>query len=358
MSADHPFVYQPLQNRSWVGRITGVHPKGNAVTAISNLLARARSIEEVSADQVLEAATANGIQDLSRFEHELRELFEQHLRHCLSDHILTSEEVSTLAHLRRILGLSDVVLVGVFSRAAAMVVADGKISQQERDWLREVQARLSLSDAEAHRELQAAAQRVYQNFLDSIIADGQLSPIEDSELERLAQGLGAQIVLDQRTQEHLQTFRLLWAIENAQLPAVDVDINLQRAEIAHWYGNAVRFEHRKTIRRIGYAGPALNIRLMRGVYWRAASYKPAVSVTESLDPVESGRLYLTNKRLFDVGERRTTSIRLQGILGFVPYTDGMEVQKSSGKNQIWGRIERAAILHRILARVVQESGDG
>jgi hypothetical protein len=52
--------------------------------------------------------------------------------------------------------------------------------------------------------------------------------------------------------------------------------------------------------------------------------------------VDHGILYVTNKRLIFTGSRRAnTTIRLTSVLAITPYSDGVEIQKTTGRNQIF-----------------------
>ena len=56
-------------------------------------------------------------------------------------------------------------------------------------------------------------------------------------------------------------------------------------------------------------------------------------ITEDvLAHIDTGTMYLTNKRLILMGSRKNSTIRLNRILDFTPYRNGVDIQKDSGKS--------------------------
>jgi hypothetical protein len=70
--------------------------------------------------------------------------------------------------------------------------------------------------------------------------------------------------------------------------------------------------------------------------------------------LDNGYLYLTNKRLLFIGNKKNSTIRLNRILSFTPYTNGLEIVKESGRNPFFlidGDIDLFAM---ILSRVLKD----
>lgn len=74
---------------------------------------------------------------------------------------------------------------------------------------------------------------------------------------------------------------------------------------------------------------------MKGVYYRVGSTRTARVTREVLRHIDTGTLYVTNKRLIFDGTRKNSVIRLPNILSVIPYSDGVEVEKTSGRNPIF-----------------------
>ncbi len=70
--------------------------------------------------------------------------------------------------------------------------------------------------------------------------------------------------------------------------------------------------------------------------------------------LDSGTLYITNNRLLFDGQKKNTVINLSKILSFTLFSDGLKVEKDSGRDQYFlgaGDLELvAAVLDALLSR--------
>jgi hypothetical protein len=133
----------------------------------------------------------------------------------------------------------------------------------------------------------------------------------------------------------LDRFRLLWRIENGELPQLTPPIRLQRSEHCHATIPAVHDELRTRTRAIRYAGPAVRVRIVKGVYYRAGSAAIDRVTDEVMHEIDRGTLYATSKRLILDGSRKTTSIPYSKINNVTRYDDGIVVEKDNGKDQVF-----------------------
>ncbi|HET7024378.1 MAG TPA: hypothetical protein VFI39_04165 [Gemmatimonadales bacterium] len=278
----------------------------------------------------------------------------------LSDDVLSDQEVSYLFDLRHafnlgeddILALERSVIHPRFNKAIEDVIHDRTVTTGERTLLAQLGSSLRLSPAIQTDLFRKAATELLQETLDASIADHRLSPTEDADLKALAANLGISMQYDQATKAELARFALLWRIENGDLPEVSVDLNWQKGETCHFAAPVRWLEFRKTTRTVGYAGQGVSIRIARGLYYRVGRSTPQRVTEQGLAEIDKGTLYLTNKRLFFDGQGKNTSIRLQNIIAFEVYSDGIAIEKGSGRTphlMIDGDVELAAtILGRLL----------
>src|SRR5690606_40389673 len=94
---------------------------------------------------------------------------------------------------------------------------------------------------------------------------------------------------------------------------------------------------RTETRTIRYGGPTARIRIAKGIYWRTGSMNVQRVTEEVLKPIDTGQLYITNKRVIFLGRNRNTNVRLNRILDFTIYTDGIELVKDAGRNPVLDR---------------------
>ena len=146
---------------------------------------------------------------------------------------------------------------------------------------------------------------------------------------------------------------LFAAVENGDIPIVDVPIQLQRGEVCHFVTPASWHEFRKSTRTVGYYSQGVSLRIARGVYYRVGASRPQRVTTEGLTEIDAGTLYLTSKRVLFDGATKNSSIRLSNLIGYEVYSDGLKLEKGSGRSPYLlfeGDAELAAvILGRLLA---------
>jgi hypothetical protein len=185
-----------------------------------------------------------------------------------------------------------------------------------------------------------------QGRWSDVTRDRRVSDDEVKSLEDRAQNLGATLKLDNSANMQMDRFRLFWRMENGIYPEVEASINLQRGERCHFSSDAKWYEKRTVTKAVRYGGPAISVKIVKGLYYRAGSYQVQRVTQEETRQVSSGTLYITDKRIVFHGQPKNGSIRFNNIISFVPYADGIEIEKTSGRNPIFtfGDGEFASVL--------------
>jgi hypothetical protein len=80
---------------------------------------------------------------------------------------------------------------------------------------------------------------------------------------------------------------------------------------------------------VSYAGVTGSFRIVKGVRFRVGNIAPVRHARDALTHLDSGMLYITNKRLILMGTTRNITVRLSNVLSFEVYADGIEIQKAS-----------------------------
>lgn len=309
----------------------------DARRAITNRLAKLPLASvgpgEISTDLQLYAVRGKQVRDV------LLSIWREAVEHFLSDERISNEEATYLADLRRVLGLSDSELRTVEEQLVHTrlkihvdaAVSDGYVSPKEIERLDALAAALRLPDATAQRILDASRKGIVESRVAAATSDQRLSPDELADIHALARGLGVNLAFDDNTKRTFDRLSLLWRVENGDLPTVPVPVNLQRTEICHAVASARWLETRTRTERINYAGPVASIRICKGLRYRVGSVQVQRITREELTHIDDGTVYITNKRLIFDGLKKNTTIRLSGILSFTPYSDGVVVEKASGR---------------------------
>jgi hypothetical protein len=228
------------------------------------------------------------------------------------------------------------------------------LTEAERQELDRVQANLRLPDEIANPVYADCAQNAYRVFFDAGVSDGKLSPEEETELKRVASSLGLTIQYDEQTDRVLQELRSMWEIEEGTLSVVECDLNLQRGEVCHKRVTASLHEIRRVTQRVSYGGYTTSIKIVKGFHLRGGSYALGRQTKDVLTKLDVGELYLTNKRLIFLGATKNVTLRLQNILSVTKYSDGIEVEKGSGKNPFFLFETDVLAFAKMLQRLMRE----
>jgi len=94
---------------------------------------------------------------------------------------------------------------------------------------------------------------------------------------------------------------------------------------------------------------------MKGVRYRVGSIKPQRVTSEEWKHIDSGTLYLTNKRLIFTGRLRNSTINLTKILSFTPYSDAIEISKETGRPPFLKFSNNTDMFALILSRLLNGS---
>lgn len=359
-------VYQnvPFKGRSFFQRLFGQHPEENAVIELNNLLA-ARPIKEIRVNDIAQIEEQYKISLEKEFSLNLQEFYAVYLNQCLQDKILSDEELDELKHLKKILALDDKIIANIHSKIGGLVykqsfekaVSDGRLTKTEEAFLDKLETDLCLPKALTDKISSETRQTFISNYLHTVIQDQRFSPNEEKEIRAISNSLNIELKIDGKTKQILEKLKLYWALDNLELPVVEVDIVLQKNEKCHirienvkWY--EIRSVRQKTVSK----GPS-NFRGAKEFYLNSSSYKSRSYNTGQMKLINTGNVYLTNKRIIFTGNEKNSNIRLEKILNIIPYSDGVEIGKETGKSPILHLLGRSDVFCMILERLLREHSE-
>lgn len=261
----------------------------------------------------------------------------------MRDGALSREETDYLKTLRAVLALTTSDLQQAREKAVAQhysgvldaAVADGTVSPEELHGLQLLQEALDIPP-ELHQQLyKQSAVKLMQAVLNKAVEDRRLSPEEDTFLLLLSEHLGVEVRRSASTASQLEKFSLLWYIENIGAPTLDeCPIALQKNEFWHFSAPVQWYELRTRTVRINYHGPVASIRIARGLRYRFGSITPQRITRDELTLVDTGTVYLTNKRVIFNGEKKNTSIRYSAMIGIEVFSDALKLEKANGRSPL------------------------
>lgn len=292
----------------------------------------------------------------------MKELYQTYLNQCLSSDNLSESDISELKSLQRILMLTDseanelqIVLTSeIFKKSYDNAISNGTYEKSEELAIDDMQKNLRMPDEIAKKISEESRQHFMNLQFQKLTADRKISPEQWNKFTLIAKNLDVILDFNDETKRQLARYKYYWEIENGELPIESVDINLQKNEYCYFSGNADWLENRTVTKRINYGGPVLRFKIMKGVYYRAGSVQVQRITSEQLLEIDFGMLYVTNKRIIFVGNKKNTNIQINKILSVTPYSDGIGIEKDSGKSPILRVICDADILAMILGRVIND----
>lgn len=357
------FFVKELKKPNLFQRLLKKLPKENALTEVNNLLA-SKNIRDITETDMSDISERYKINLHQMFLADFLEMYEAQLKHALIDKKLTEAELDELRALRDLFGLSQKQVSSIheqltgeiYKQQVVSAVADGVITSKEQEDLQKLQSELCIPNELAEQISSQIKDRRIHQFVDGVISRGSVSPKEEEEIKLLAKNLNCPIQLDYTQQNALNRLKMIWTIQNAELPTVSADINLTAKEHCYFNRPAQWFQYKTVTKRVNYAGPTARIRICKGVSYRIGSARVQRITSEVLAPVDSGRLYVTDKRIVLFGERKTSTIRLNKVVSFTPYSDGIELFKETGKSIIVKIDTDMELFNLLLSRLLRDCG--
>lgn len=350
------FPKQELRRPPFLRRLFGKPDPENAYIEIQNLL-HERPPKDISPELLTATFDAHGVTYPDK--EKLRALYRKAIAAAAEDDEITDAERQELAEIRALLGLTELDVAAVqrevvsarYQHHLSRHASDHHLSDEEKQHLEELKRKLNLDSGDVMRVREAVLSPIVDRVGNDMLRDRRYSPEEELRFKRLLSNFDTELEVSLHDRQLMDRFRWLWHVEHGTPPTVDVPIALQRNEACYYHSLAASLTTKTVTKRVNYGGPTARMRIMKGVYYRVGSIA-VQRVTEEYQLSEGGDLYFTNKRVIFVGHAKNQTFRLSGLLGFIPYSDGIELEKSSGKNPVFrlGDPEAAAtVLSRMLA---------
>ncbi len=121
--------------------------------------------------------------------------------------------------------------------------------------------------------------------------------------------------------------------KNGIIP-IDCDIDLAKDEHLFALLESVEWKEFRKVRTGNVAGHGISgrVRIAKGVYYRYGAGRVASQSVDQLTTIDSGELYVTNKRFLFRGMTGNKNLPYMKIIMIHPSTSGIEIEKESGKN--------------------------
>lgn len=358
------YTEKELVKQTFFQRLFKRLPKENFIIEFENILARNEiSLSKLSQNKINELIEKYKVNFAKQFITERENLYRKYLKSVLEDEKITDTEKTALNKIKNLLSLNEGFVKKelteatnkIYQKKVYTAVFDGKLDEEEKKQLTELKNDLLISESTAKSIYDSEAKNVLNKYLKNAVADERLSPDEEKQINEIAKNLGAQISYETKTKELLDKYRLFWVIENGELPTIQSDINLQKSESLYFMTDIDWLEMKTVTKRVNYAGVSTRIRICKGVYFKVGSIAPERVTEDVWRTVDSGKMYLTNKRIIFMGQKGNKTIKLDKVLSFTPYQDGVQLEKDTGKNPFFKFDYNVDVYCMLLSRLMNEA---
>ncbi len=184
-------------------------------------------------------------------------------------------------------------------------------------------------------------------YTSHIFRSEKFSPQDEENMYAAADRLGLKLSFPPEIQRKLTKYRENWELENGKLPILQSDIRLMDGEVLHFRTYIRWMEERTVTKRVNYSGFTYSTKIIGNVRWKAGTITPHRIQSTELQEIDAGTLYLTNKRIIFNGQHENKTVTYKKIINFQPYTDGLLIEKETGKSPFLAfnnEIEKAATI--------------
>lgn len=296
--------------RSAIERLIGAKRPELARQALKHLFSTT-PLSEIVPSQIERILESYGLKD-GNVSHVSRDLWHAAFQSFLADGRLDEREQQYLLRLRILLNIGEDIVIAVeqgltgarLESAMREATADGELTDAEFQELRELAADLALDPRRLDVKVRDARRLLIPAYVANILSDGVASPEELAELDRRLTEAGA--TLDPGLRSQVEAASSRWKLSFAPLPSVTLPIALEPGETGFLQVATTWSEMRK--RRSGGQS------------------------SDELVAIESGILYITNRRALFRGTAKSSELPFEGISGFKTFLDALRVDKKKGKH--------------------------
>lgn len=360
---------EALEELTTFQKLRGGLPKRNAFRELKNQLVDAQRLVDVDQRTIDLLGRKYGFDLRKEFFSDLRKLYVDFITNFLADNSATEGEIADVWHLKAMFGISGDEHERLFKKASMTiykrnvkdVIYDGKITDEEKKRLNDLSDYLDISDETTKEIFKSAAYDLIEYRTEQATDDRRLSDREMNEIDEIQSNLGVSIDFTGPLQSKLGFCRRLWQIEHGELPEIDAGINLYKGEKCILKTWANWSEYRTVTTRVRYGGLAFRVKIVKGVYFKAADYAVSRKTEDQLKYVDQVEVFVTTRRLILSGEKKSTTIRLNRILDVTPDSSGVIIQKDAGRSpflEIKGgeSLHDLEIFYAALCRIIRDYG--
>ena len=357
-----PFKERQLEKPDFFQRILKKEPKQNALIEINNILSN-NKVLTIPIEKIQAIAAKYKVDINKQFSIELLQYYRRYLEYCCIDPSIFENKINELNHLALILSLNEEevkqinkdLTSKIYKKEVDEAIRERRLSESKKEYLDKLEKSFQLPPELTDSIYKDSSEIIIKKYFEKAIEDQRFSPDEENELEEIKKSLNVSLEFDKPTKELIDKYRLYWEIENNILPEMSCEINLQKNETCHFITKAEWLEQKQITTRVNYSGPTLRIKIAKGLYWRSGSLGVQRIKDDVWQTIDSGDVYLTNKRIIFMGSRGNKIIQFTKVLDFNVFSNGIDIQKDSGKSPFLQFSNNTDIFSMILGNLISRN---
>jgi hypothetical protein len=295
------------------------------------------------------------------------EVYKQNLKEVIRDYSITDLEKSELVKIKSFFQLSEESIKKIkakYARSAVnefskMKLIDKQLTDDEVGEIEAFAKELDISPHEVKKINQRNAADLYQTALKQIVSDKLVTYQEQEQLKDLAVQLRisqTEIGIDRKLRNNYDFLVLMNALDHGYLPQVkSPSIVLQKSETAYLEIKAELLVSKVVTTGYSRGNRGVSIRVMKGLSYRVGSSR-STPITQQVDTKFAGVFAITSKRVVFAASQKAFSIPFSQLISFVPYSDGIALQKNNKERMLqFSDSNTAEIANKILANAINEA---
>jgi len=333
------FLKKDLIQPTFFQKLFKIKPKVNSIIELNNLLSE-KDILNLKEEDITQISNNYKINFQKTFSNDLLNFYKEHLKNSLKTNEISEKSLNELKYLEKILKLNENITKNIFDELTRNIyqnevkksISKGILEKKDEEKLLNMQNNLLIPNDIATNIYKENAENIIKTNLEKALSDQRFSPDEEEELNSLAKNLHIDLSFETSTRALIDKYKLFWQIDNGNIPVLTTDISLQKSESCYFCIDINWLEQRTITKRVNYGGPSFRVKIAKGLSYRVGSIS-AQRVTEDVwKTIDTGKLYLTNKRVIFMGSKGNKTVTINKILDFNVYSNGIELQKDSGKS--------------------------
>lgn len=323
--------------RSFIARLFGRLDPRNAFIEVNNAIAEAERPSLANVTQIQAIHQKYGASSFSQFLPQAGKLYSSYLMTLfrgLAKTSISQQDIDDLQMIQHAFLMSDAYVdrlnlqAGrtIYRLALAHALDDEILTEHERDELAHLGRQLNLDDDAIAELYSDELQKLLTEKVEDALEDGELSPDEEYHIQMLCKRFD----INPRFTVHMQTVmdeaRRVWMARRGPLSGMTTDLALKRGEECYGRMTVEWWEVRRNAMstwRSHHMPPETASTI-------ALAYAPIVE--NCLTQIDTGTIYITNKRVLFVGQSSTSTIPYSKMIDVSQFRNGIKINKETGRS--------------------------